>query len=115
MYGIAYKISEENAKDVKAHLDYREKGGYSSVEVEFHPIEGEPFPLMIYIGSKENPNFLGPSSIESIAQQIYSSVGPSGKNIEYLFNLANATRNLVPNVKDEHLFELEAAVKRLCK
>ncbi|CAD5116408.1 DgyrCDS5299 [Dimorphilus gyrociliatus] len=112
VYGIAYKLPGE---DVKAQLDYREREDYSNVEVTFYPFEGEPFPLMIYIGSEDSPNYLGPSPIECMAQQIYSSEGPSGKNIEYLFNLADATRNLVPNFTDDHLFELEAAVKQLCE
>lgn len=39
--------------------------------------------------------------------------GPSGTNKEYVYNLADAMRNLAPKVQDEHLFALEAAVRNL--
>ena len=46
-----------------------------------------------------------------MAETILTSVGPSGKNIEYLYNLANALRAIDPN--DEHIFQLEKAVRGL--
>ena len=39
--------------------------------------------------------------------------GPSGPNKEYVYNLAAAMRELAPDVEDDHLFSLEAAVRRL--
>ena len=37
--------------------------------------------------------------------QIITSVGPSGRNIDYLFQLANTLRRL--GIDDEHVFEIE--------
>jgi hypothetical protein len=61
----------------------------------------------VFMGTETNEYYLGPGSISDIAQQvmvrvffanvycltilvwkIYRSVGPSGPNTEYLFNLA---------------------------
>lgn len=96
-------------------MDFREKGGYTKHDVTFYPSEviESPIHLNIYIGTSDNEEYLGPAPIEDIANQILCSVGPSGKNIEYLLNLANAVRQLFPDEYDEHLFELEKRVKHL--
>ncbi|XP_063430384.1 putative glutathione-specific gamma-glutamylcyclotransferase 2 isoform X2 [Mytilus trossulus] len=113
VWGIAYEIANEQIEYVTAHLDFREKNGYTQTEVLFYPSEEKesPIHLKIYIGTSDNEEYLGPAPIEDIAKQIYDSVGPSGKNIDYLLNLANAVRQLFPDETDEHLFELEKSVK----
>ena len=115
MWGVAYEIPPEKEQEVIDHLDFREKGGYDKVSVIFHPneVSEECFELNIYVGNEANPFFLGPAAVKDIARQIYESEGPSGKNIDYLLNLAKAMRDLVPHIHDEHLFDLEREVKRL--
>lgn len=115
VWGVAYKISQEQENTVCEQLDYREKGGYEKTNVTFYPLESTvlPFDLDIYIGSKDNPYYLGPASIKDIARQIYSSQGPSGHNVEYLLQLAEAMKTIAPGIHDKHLFELEAEVKSL--
>lgn len=98
-------------------MDYREKGGYKRFCVLFHPKDGEkiPFDITIYVATKDNFQFAGEADVDSIAWQIYSSVGPSGTNIEYICNLAKAMREIAPNINDEHLFTLESKVLDLIK
>lgn len=83
----------------------------------FHPQnpDEQSFDLVIYIATESNHNYLGPAPIPDIARQIVVSVGPSGKNIEYLLNLAESMRQISPYVHDSHLFELEQEVKSLSK
>ncbi|KAL3874847.1 hypothetical protein ACJMK2_037809 [Sinanodonta woodiana] len=113
--GIAFEIAPEDEENVRLHLDHREKGGYSKVLVTFYPKNPDiiPFNLELYIGTEDNPNYLGPAPLEEIALQIYNSVGPSGKNIDYLLNLAEALRTILPDEEDTHITELESRVKRL--
>lgn len=114
VWGVAYEIAPEKKEDVISHLDFREKGGYEQVSVTFFPTTADAFQLNLYVGTKDNPYFLGPASLSDIAGQIYRSVGPSGKNVDYLLNLAEAMRTLVPGVKDKHLFDLETEVRKMC-
>ena len=85
-------------------------------QVKFHPRDGsiKPFDLQIYVGDANNPYFLGPAALEVIAKQIATAEGPSGKNTEYLFELAKAMKELVPEDNDKHLFDLEREVRRIC-
>lgn len=79
------------------------------------PTESEqmPFHLTIYIGDEDNPNFAGNEDVDTIARTIVQAQGSSGENREYLYKLAAAMRFIAPNVHDEHLFDLERAVKEL--
>lgn len=133
VWGVAYEIAKENEEFVTKHLDIREKNGYDKVTVKFYPsdpennklaenlhdcsqcspLPHEPFDLVIYVGTEGNEHFAGAADIETIAQQIVLSVGPSGSNKEYLYNLASAMRLLAPGIQDEHLFALEEAVRHL--
>ncbi|ELU02890.1 hypothetical protein CAPTEDRAFT_2266 [Capitella teleta] len=115
VWGMAFEIPPEDEERVRSHLDHREKGGYESISVTFNPQDTtfSPFDLDIYVGNEDNPFYLGPADIDEIAQQIYSTEGPSGKNTDYLLQLAAAMRQLVPEENDEHLFSLERKVRNL--
>ena len=96
-------------------MDHRERGGYTKDTVTFFPEDiNEPeIVLDLYIGTQDNPNYLGPAPLDDIARTIFTSVGPSGKNIDYLMNLTHALRTLIPGEEDTHLSELEERVKKL--
>lgn len=62
VWGVAYKISEENKETVLDHLDFREKNGYVKDSVLFHPennLVEQPFKLTIYVATEENISFAG--------------------------------------------------------
>ncbi|XP_045600170.1 putative glutathione-specific gamma-glutamylcyclotransferase 2 isoform X2 [Procambarus clarkii] len=113
VWGIAYKIRDEEQDKVMAHLDHREKDGYLRKSVLFHPLDCSihPWHLTIYLGADSNPFYTGPTNEDTIAEIIASAVGPSGSNSEYLFQLAEAMRNV--GVSDSHLFGIETKVKHI--
>lgn len=116
---MAYKIPEEKRQEVMEHLDFREKNGYERCLVRFHPLDtANPDEtidnIVIYVATKDNESYAGHrNDLDDIANQIFDAHGPSGSNREYLYRLADAMRQLFPNVGhyDEHLFELEKLVK----
>ncbi|PRD21613.1 UNVERIFIED_CONTAM: Chac2 [Trichonephila clavipes] len=115
VYGVAYEIDVEDIPTVTEYLDYREKDGYQQLSVIFYSCATDlkPFELSIYIASTDNPFYLGPAPLEQVAKQIFLAEGPSGRNEDYLLQLADTMRKIAPNVKDDHLYELEKLVKNL--
>ncbi|ORY00530.1 hypothetical protein K493DRAFT_335354 [Basidiobolus meristosporus CBS 931.73] len=114
--GVALKVPGDQVVTVKAHLDYREKGGYSEHYMDIFNY-GSSMPVvkdaLVYVGTTMNSQYVGPAKSADIAYQIYSSVGPSGPNIDYLLNLCEALRSIAPSARDDHMFDLEKKVKAL--
>lgn len=112
-HGVAYRVAPEVAAEVFAALDHRERGGYLRVALDIH-LGGDPpaiLPARTYLATSDNPNYLGPAPLPTIAAQISRSHGPSGPNLEYLLRLAAALRE--QDAADEHVFALELEVLRL--
>lgn len=112
VFGVAYQIDPV----VLEHLDYREKNGYERVTVQFYPTERAAKPIdevIVYVATEDNCSFAGRSDISSIAFQVLNATGPSGRNRDYVYNLAQAMREMFPGEEDDHLFALEAEVRRL--
>ena len=101
--------------NVFEYLNHREKAGYTLANLLFHPIDStlSSFSVSVYIATETNENYIGPTSIEDIAQQVLVSHGPSGSNTEYVIKLAEAMRRIAPSAHDSHLYELEERVKQL--
>jgi glutathione-specific gamma-glutamylcyclotransferase len=79
-----------------------------------------------YVGRPDNPSFsknfyifhsvrycdihmctVGSEQIDKLAEKIWHSVGPSGRNKDYLYELSAAVRQLAPESHDSHLYALE--------
>lgn len=99
--GMAYLVTPE----IFDHLDYREKNGYLRFATELVFDDASSAKGLVYIATEENSAFLGPASEQDIAQHISNAAGPSGRNLDYLLDLANALRGL--NADDPHVFALE--------
>jgi cation transport regulator ChaC len=111
-WGVAYRVPGEDREEVLERLDFREKGGYerhfTSVRHNDGVVADE---ALVYVATRDNPNWGGPAPLDDIARVIAESHGPSGPNIEYLLRLADSLREM--QAHDEHVFELEREVRRL--
>ncbi|MEM8766471.1 MAG: gamma-glutamylcyclotransferase [Pseudomonadota bacterium] len=110
--GMSYLVDAAIVEETFSQLDHREKNGYErhSVKLDFHKHD-EVAEGVVYIAPVNNFAYLGPAPLTQIARQIHGAEGPSGRNIDYLLELAAALRDL--EVHDEHVFELEAAVREI--
>ena len=117
VWGVAYYIEDDVWEaEVRDQLDHREKGGYSKHETTFYPVEESgvaPVQVTLYLGDQTHRQYAGPDELDAMATTILTSVGPSGPNIDYLYNLCQAMRELIPHIQDPHLDELEQKVKEL--
>eukprot|EP01132_Coremiostelium_polycephalum_P004607 gene4607-5755_t len=112
-WGTVYCIPDDEGSQIFKNLDYREKGGYQKEEIDVF-IDGKSTPhgkAMVYLATSDNTDFLGEDSIENIALQIFKSIGPSGRNIDYLLKLAKSLHDM--GVIDEHVFAIEKIVLQL--
>lgn len=100
--------------EVREYLDIREINGYTIHYTPFHPSDGSPtIRTLVYIGTPDNDQFMGPQDPQKLAEHIYRSVGPSGLNKDYLLQLDVALDGLSTESSDEHIKDLANRVRRL--
>ncbi|KAG8428306.1 hypothetical protein J3459_004047 [Metarhizium acridum] len=110
VWGVAYRIVPEKVSEVKEYLDIREINGYSIHYTPFYPADGStPMQTLVYIGTPDNEQFVGPQDPQKLAQHILNSKGPSGLNKDYLYGLDTALNELSPDSGDYHVSDLAQA------
>lgn len=113
-WGVAYRIDAEHAAEVREYLDIREINGYTIHYTPFYPADKSPtFSTMVYIGTPDNAQFTGPQDVQSLAEHIFRSSGPSGPNRDYLWGLETALDGLSPESGDEHIADLSNRVRAI--
>lgn len=114
VWGVAYRIHADHVTEVKEYLDIREINGYSIHYTPFHPADGSsPIQTLVYIGTPDNEQFVGPQDPQELAEHILRSRGPSGLNKDYLFGLDTALVELCPESEDVHVSDLARRVRAL--
>lgn len=115
-HGLALKLKDQAALD---YLNNREVtlGGYVSHITMFYPRDKsrEPFPILLYIATSTNVQWLGPAPLDDVAEQVVTCSGNTGHNVEYVLRLADWIRAEMPEAMDDHLFTLEKIVKAKVK
>ena len=79
---------------VPQDLEHREKQYDRRERLDVYASDDDSEPalsnVLTFVATSKNVHWLGPASMESIAQQIAAATGPSGPNYEYLDCLAEA-------------------------
>jgi len=104
VFGRLYRVSSTTL----AHLDFREKAGYSRHRVSVETAAGPLDDVLLYVAEAGNPSWLGPASLGSMAAQVIARRGPSGTNVEYVRELAAALTRA--GVSDPAVRDLAAAI-----
>ncbi|KPM38060.1 hypothetical protein AK830_g8476 [Neonectria ditissima] len=116
VWGVAYRIIPDKVAEVKEYLDIREINGYSIHYAPFQPADGsDPIRTLVYIGTPDNEQFVGPQDPQTLAEHIFHSQGPSGLNKDYLLSLDVALQDLAVDSGDVHISDLARRVRGLEK
>lgn len=115
-WGTAYRVETAQVDAVLGALDHRERGGFErhEVDAELDGSGGQPacsVRALVYRATPGNPEYLGPAPLDEIARQVRDSVGPSGANAEYVFELARALREM--GARDDHVFALAERLREI--
>jgi cation transport regulator ChaC len=130
--GLVWLVPQEEILPLIEYLDFREKGGYFQTFIDVrlqedseHHKKDDIVKALVYIGHDHNPNFFLPSSPvrssssssfhdfqsrSTVSDIISTAVGPSGSNIEYLFNLHADL--LSRGIHDQYLHNLVMSVRQ---
>lgn len=114
VWGTAYRIEAAKVAEVREYLDIREINGYTIHYTDFVPADGSPtIKTLVYIGTPDNDQFMGPQDPEKLADHIYRSEGPSGPNKDYLLSLETALDSLSPESGDGHVKDLANRLRKI--
>lgn len=67
--------------------------------------------VLTFTALVDNALYLGPSEVDRLADDVISSSGSCGHNVEYVVRLADYVRDNLPQDDDEHLFDLDRKIK----
>lgn len=114
-WGAVFKIvGKEKIEKAFDCLQLREQS-IGRYEVHLVPVflknSVQPLHAIVYYATPDNELFLGDDSLDALADDISTSCGAVGHNIEYLFRLSDFLRKYLPNERDEHVFKLDALVR----
>jgi cation transport regulator ChaC len=107
--GVCYRVDDTARDRVLGELAIREKGGYTVERLQVRcKTGGRTLRALSYIGHPGNPNFAGESPLQEIAEIVRHAAGPSGHNVAYVLELAEAL--LAMDAHDPHVMELAKLV-----
>lgn len=90
-HGVVFELPVDRTDEIVAMLDVRESGGYARGVEAIEDVDGRPLgDAWVWIAHDGNPNWAGHAEIDELVAQIRGAQGPSGANLEYVLELADA-------------------------
>ena len=106
--GAVYWVSAPS-EALLVELDHRERAGYERVLVDVHTTRGST-PAITWLAKPGNAYDAGELALAELALHIAQSVGPSGRNDDYVFRLEAALDEIAG--VDPLVSELSALLRR---
>lgn len=119
VWGVVWTIDPAYAEEVRAELDFREKAGYSCEHCEVFDTAHDGSERLIeskcsiYVGHVENVDFAGPMPHDELARYISTHTGPSGRNTDYVLELATAIKTLSRDSGDLYLEDIAGRLRAI--
>jgi len=119
VFGRVFKVDPKRIQETRDRLLFREKAGYEERTVEVVLKDGRRIRASVFMALPSNEHFVGPEPSRAIAERIYKSIGPSGKNTEYFEELVRALQSMRERwgpheeTVDPHLMDIWAELKQL--
>lgn len=112
-WGVAYRVDPRGLDAIVAQLDHREQGGYDRLELAVFAADGASIAerALSYVATPRNAEWLGDAPLDELVAQIHASAGPSGRNRDYVLELADALER--HGVSDAHVETVAQALRRL--
>lgn len=107
--GMAFRVETRQWASVLDYLDVRESGGYSRQFVNVSLANGESVTALTYIALPQNPHACRAEPQERLIELVKSRHGPSGSNLDYVLNLAEALA--AHGIRDEAVDSLADALR----
>ena len=117
---MIYEVrGEDKIAEALDYLNVREQklGGYEVFVARVYRKNendcSKPIYSVIYQATPECKGYLGDGTAVDLANDIATSIGTVGHNIEYLFRLSDFMREYLPEVVEDHLFKLDNLVREM--
>lgn len=110
-HGVVFDLDPAHADEIVAQLDVRESGGYVRSRERLEHPDGRPFgEAWVWIAHPGNESWAGLVADDALHEQIRRAHGPSGANLEYVLELADAL--VREGIVDDGVAALAEALRR---
>ena len=110
VWGLAFRLDAKTQRQTLQQLDAREVAGYQRLTAAIRGAD-RSVDAVAWVATSDNPDWLGPASVDTMAHQVIGARGASGTNVDYVLSLAEVL--VGSRIRDPHVEALAARVRQL--